>query len=172
MRWLAAMAIVLVVLVAVAGCASHQSTYRRTRLDGRELVWAYHDRFQVTRDGKVLAEEGDWEGLPSALACVPAAHLHAERAAANDAAGRTYFWTGNAIMIAGVIAATASIASNPHDDTHIGVGLFSAGVGFLVGGPLSLWGFDTRARADMTAIDAVNVFNDERASCSAGPPVR
>jgi hypothetical protein len=168
MRRLAA----LVAMLALIGCTSYQSTYRRTRLDGRELVWAYHDRFQVTRDGKVLAEERDWEGLPSALACVPAARIHAERAAANDTAGRTYFWTGNAIMIAGAVAATATIAANPHDDTHIGVGLFSASVGFLVGLPLSLWGLDTRNRADMTAIDAVNVFNDERASCSAGPPVR
>jgi len=169
MRRLAALT---AVLAALAGCATYQSTYRRTRLDGREVVWAYHDRFQVTRDGKVLAEQGDWEGLPSALACVPAARLHAERAVANDSAGRTYFWTGNAILIAGYVAAAVIIAANPHDDQHIGIGLASAGVGSLVGLPLVLWGIDTRTRADMTAIDAVNVFNDERASCPAGPPVR
>ena len=168
MRWLA----VLVGLAELAGCSTYPSAYRRTRLDGRELVWAYHDRFQVTRDGKVVAEQADWEGLPSALACVPAARIHAERAASNDSAGRTYFWTGNAIMIAGVVAATAVIADDSHDSTHLGIGLFSAGVGFLVGLPLGIWGMDTRARADMTAIDAVNVFNDERASCTTGPPVR
>ena len=61
MRWLA----VLVVMVTGMGCTPYQSIYRRTRLDGRELVWAYHDRFQVTRDGKVVAEQGDWEGLPT-----------------------------------------------------------------------------------------------------------
>lgn len=162
----------LVVLVALAGCATYQSTYRRTRLDGRELVWAYHDRFQVTRDGKVVAEQGDWEGLPGALACVPAARIHGERAAANDSAGRTYYWTGTAIIIAGYVAAAAIIAADPHDFDHAIIGLASAGVGGLVGLPLVLWGVDARARADMTAIDAVNVFNDERASCSAGPPVR
>jgi hypothetical protein len=165
MRWLA-------VLVALAGCATPRSTYRRARVDGRELVWAYHDRFQVTRDGKVVAEQRDWDNLPSALACVPVARIHAERAAANDRAGRTYFWTGNAIMIAGVVAATASIAADPNDDAHIGIALASAGVGFLVGIPLGLWGMDTRARADMTAIDAVNIFNDDRATCTTGPPVR
>jgi hypothetical protein len=162
----------VVVVLALMGCTSYQSTYRRTRLDGRELVWAYHDRFQVTRDGKVLAEQGDWEGLPSALACVPAARIHAERAATRDSAGRTYYWTGTAIIIAGYLAGAAVIAANPHDDEHVGIGLASAAVGSIVGLPLVFWGFDTRARADMTAIDAVNVFNDERASCSAGPPVR
>jgi hypothetical protein len=169
MRWLAAM---VVVPVALAGCTTYQSTYRRTRLDGRELVWAYHDRFQVTRDGKVVAEQGDWEALPSALACVPAARIHAERAAANDSTGRTSYWTGTAIVIAGYVAGAVAIALDPHDDQHVGIGLASAGVGGLVGLPLVFWGIDTRARADMTAIDAVNVFNDERASCSAGPPVR
>ncbi|HSS02607.1 MAG TPA: hypothetical protein VLM79_36350 [Kofleriaceae bacterium] len=169
MRWIA---MVGAVLVALAGCTTYQSTYRRTRLDGRELVWAYRDRFQVTRDGKVLAEQGDWDGLPSALACVPAARIHAERAADRDSAGRSYFWTGTAILIAGYAAAAAFIATDPHDVDHALLGLASAGVGGLVGLPLVLWGSDTRARANMTAIDAVNVFNDERASCSAGPPVR
>jgi hypothetical protein len=157
---------------ALGGCTTYHSTYRRTRLDGRELVWAYHGRFQVTRDGKVVAEQRDWEGLPDALACVPVARLHAERAAARDSAGRAYFWTGNALMIAGVVAATAIIAADRHDDTHIGIGLFSATLGFAVGLPLGVWGMDTRDRADMTAIDAVNIFNDDRGTCTAGPPAR
>jgi hypothetical protein len=165
MRW-------LVLLAALAGCSTYHSAYRRTRADRSELVWAYHGRFQVTREGKVVAEQGDWNGLPSALACVPVARIQAERAASRDDAGRTYFWTGNAIMIAGVVAATALIASDPHDIDHVGLGLASATLGFLVGLPLGLWGMDTRARADMTAIDAVNIFNDDRATCSAGPPVR
>jgi hypothetical protein len=165
MRWLA-------VLAALAGCATPHSTYRRARVDDRELVWAYRDHFQLTRDGKVVAEQGDWEGLPTALACVPVARIHAERAAANDSAGRTYFWTGNAVMIAGAVTAIAVIAAAPHDTDHVWIGLAAASVAGLVGLPLGLWGMDTRARADMTAIDAVNIFNDDRATCSAGPPVR
>jgi hypothetical protein len=155
-------------MAALAGCSTYHSAYRRTRASRSELVWAYHGRFQVTRDGKVVAEQGDWDGLPSALACVPVAGIQAERAASRDYAGRTYFWTGNAIMIAGVVAATALIATDPHDIDHVGIGLGSAALGFLVGLPLGLWGMDARARADMTAIDAVNLFNDERLTCRPG----
>ena len=164
MRWLAVLA-----LAGCAGCAGYHSTYRRTRVDSRELVWAYHDRFQVTRDGKVLAEQGDWDGLPSALACVPVARIEGERAAERDGAGRTYFWTGNAVMIASVVAATAIIAANPHDADHVAIGFGGVGAGIVVGLPLVQWGIDARARADMTAIDAVNIFNDERATCRQAP---
>jgi len=158
MRWAA-------VIAAVAGCGSYQSTYRRTRADRSELVWAYHDGFQVTREGKVLAEQGDWDDLAGAVACVPVARLQAERAASRSHAGRTYEWTGISLIIAGVVVGSAILFKGPRNEEQAVTALAAAGGGLIIGTSLAVTGTTMRLRADMTAIDAVNLFNDDRATC-------
>jgi hypothetical protein len=155
----------VVVMVALAGCASYQSSYRRSRVDASELVWAYDNKLQVTRSGKVVAEQRDWDGLPEAVICVPRARAWAESAASRDGTGKLLTWTGFSIMMGSLVAGSVLVfrdVSNT-DDMLLGVGVM--GGGLLVGLPIGGGGLVMRARADTTAIDAVNVYNDERGAC-------
>jgi len=74
-------------LASATGCTSHASSYRRARPAAGELVWAYRERFQVTRDSEILAEQHDWDALPGAVTCVPRAR---DWAACSDAAAHAY----------------------------------------------------------------------------------
>jgi len=152
-------------LVALAGCASYQSTYRRSHSAPSELVWAYHDRFQVTRDGQIVAEQRDWDALSGVVACVPRARSWAESAASGDRTGSVLSWSGIAVMLGGLVAGSVLIfrdTSNT-DQVLLGGGVLLGGT--IVGGSLAVTGLVKRARADATAIDAVNLYNDERAGC-------
>jgi hypothetical protein len=154
-----------VALLALAGCASYQSSYHRSHGTPSELVWAYHDHFQVTRDGKIVAEQRDWDGLSGVVACVPRAREWAESAASGDRAGSALAWTGVAAMIGGLVAGSVLIFRDTSNTDQI---LLGGGVllgGTIVGGSLAVTGLVKRARADATAIDAVNLYNDERAGC-------
>jgi len=154
-----------IALLALAGCASYQSTYRRGHSAPSELVWAYHDRFQVTRDGKIVAEQRDWDDLSGIVACVPRARDWAESAASGDRTGSILGYTGIAAMLGGIAAGTALIFQDTSntDQLLLGTGVMLGSV--IVGGTLAVTGVIKRARADATAIDAVNLYNDERASC-------
>ena len=154
-----------IVALALAGCASYQSSYRRSRVDASELVWAYDNKLQVTRGGHVVAEQRDWGGLPEAVICVPRARAWAESAASRDRTGKLLTWTGFSLMIGSLVAGSVLVFRDLDntDDMLLGVGVM--GGGLLVGLPIGGGGLVMRARADTTAIDAVNVYNDERASC-------
>jgi hypothetical protein len=155
-----------IALLALAGCASYQSSYHRSHSTPSELVWAYHDRFQVTRDGKIVAEQRDWDELSGVVACVPRARSWAESAASGDRTGSVLSWTGIAIMVGSLAAGTVLIFqdTNNTDQLLLGGGVLLGGV--ITGGSLAVTGLVKRARADAEAIDAVNLYNDERTSCA------
>lgn len=152
-------------IAALAGCATYRSSFQRTRNDGSELVWAYHNGFQVTRAGKVLAEQGNWDGLAGAVACVPGARAQADSAASRAHTGKIVSWSGIGVMVAGLVAGTAIAFQDTSDIGQILLGLGVMGGGVLVGVPMAAGGAFMRARADTTAIDAVNLYNDERGAC-------
>jgi hypothetical protein len=159
MRWL------VVIIIALTGCASYQSSFHPTHVDARELIWAYDNAFQVTQDGKLIAEQRDWDGLPGAVACVPRAREAADSAVSRDRRGKILTWSGVAVMLAGLATGAALVfhdTSNT-DDVLLGGGVM---IGGLLGGVVPvLTGMVSRARADTNAIDAVNIYNDERATC-------
>src|SRR5262249_7592782 len=98
-----------IALLALAGCGSYQSSYHRSRSTPSELVWAYHDRFQVTRDGQIVAEQRDWDALSGVVACVPRARSWAESAASGDRTGSVLSWSGIAVMLGGLVAGSVLI---------------------------------------------------------------
>ena len=152
-------------IVALAGCASYQSSFHPTHVDAGELIWAYDRAFQVTQDGKVVAEQRDWDGLTGAVACVPRAHEMASSAASRDHRGKVLTWSGIGVMVAGLVVGGAVMF---HDTSNVDGVLLGGGVmigGLLVGLIPTATGLVMRARADTNAIDAVNIYNDERATC-------
>jgi hypothetical protein len=155
-----------IALVALAGCASYQSSYHRSHSAPSELVWRYHDHFQVTREGKIVAEQRDWDSLSGVVACVPRAREWADSAASGDRTGSVLSWTGLAVLAGGVVAGSVLLFSdlNNTDQSLLGAGIMLGGA--VTGGTLAVTGLITRARADAHAIDAVNLYNDERASCA------
>src|SRR5262245_2752979 len=94
------MILAIVSAVAVGACASYRSSFQRTRVDSGELVWAYDTAFQVTQDGKVVAEQRDWGRLTDTVACVPRAREMADSAASRDRRGKVLTWSGIALMVA------------------------------------------------------------------------
>lgn len=155
----------LLAVLALAGCGSYQSTYQRGHASPSELVWRYHDRFQVTRDGKIVAEQRDWDTLVGVVSCVPRARTWADDAASGDRTGAVLTWTGLAAMLGSLVAGGVVLFSDTDntDQVLLGAGIMIGGT--IAGGTLLATGVVKRARADATAIDAVNVYNDERASC-------
>jgi len=154
-----------IALLALAGCASYQSSYHRSRSAPSELVWAYHDRFQVTREGKIVAEQRNWDELSGLVACVPRAREWADSAASGDRTGAVLSYTGLAVMLGALAAGTVLIFQDTSntDQLLLGGGVLLGGV--ITGGSLAVTGVIKRARADASAIDAVNLYNDERATC-------
>ena len=146
----------------LAGCTTWQSTYHRQRVEASELVWQYDAKLEVTRDGKLVAQQRDWDGLAEAVVCVPRAKEYAESAASRDRTGSLMTWGGLAVLAGGVIAGSVLILSDTSntDQMLAGAGVMLGGV--VIGGPTALGGIVTRYRADASAIDAVNVYNDER----------
>lgn len=153
----------------VAGCSSYQSSYRRSRGAPSELIWAYHDRFQITQDGKIVAEQHDWDALSGVVACVPQARAWAETAASRDRIGTALLWSGIGAIATGLAIGITLVLAHPHDNGPLVVGGIAALGGIVGGMPLALTGSVMRDRADATAIDAVNLYNDERAGCAAHP---
>jgi len=134
-----------------------------------ELVWVYDDRLQVTLDGKVVAEQTDWDSLAFAVACVPRARAWAEEAAHRDRAGRTQTWIGAGALVTGLVVGGLLISSDPNNADRVLGGLGAVLAGALGGAILLGHGSVLRGRADAGAIDAVNLYNDERAGCTPRP---
>ena len=155
----------MIAVSALAACASYQSSFHRTRGDAGELVWAYDKAFQVTQDGKIVAEQRDWTGLSEAVACVPRARDLASSAASRDRRGKVLTWSGVAVMVAGLVVGGAVMFQDTGnvDQVLLGGGVMITGL--LVGVVPVTTGLVTRARADTNAIDAVNIYNDERTTC-------
>jgi hypothetical protein len=166
-RVAAAIAIAAAAALIGPGCGGYQSSYRRTSSTPSELVWAYRDKFLVTQDGKIVAEERDWDGLTGVVACVPRARDWADTAASRDRSGAVLGWTGVGIMLAGIAAGATLLLQDTSntDQILLGGGVMIGGV--AVGTPFALTGVVRRAQAQATAIDAVNVYNDERAVCTS-----
>lgn len=156
-------------VASATACGGHQSQYVRAQPAPGELVWAFHDGFQVTQDGKLIAEQSSWDALPAAVACVPRARAWADEAVARDRTGRTLVWIGAGALLTGVIAGTALIVSDPHSNPRVFAGLGLAFGGLFGGEGVWVGGSLKRGRADAGAIDAVNLYNDERASCAPHP---
>ena len=152
---------------SATGCTSHASSYRRARPAAGELVWAYRERFQVTRDREIIAEQHDWAALPGAVTCVPRARDWAAWAAERDRTGKILTWSGLATIVGGVIAGGAVIFSGHDHDRRDLVGAGIALGGLVTGLTIAIAGGVTRSHADAAAIDAVNLYNDERARCAA-----
>lgn len=153
-------------LSSTCGCVSHHASYQRSRPAGGELVWTYHERFQIAQDGKIVAAQHDWDALSGTVACVPRARDWADTAASRDHTGRTLIWSGVGTMIAGVVGGGALILSDTGNSSRVLLG-GSIALGSLAAGlAISLGGISLRSRADATAIDAINLYNDERASCT------
>jgi len=161
MRWLALMA-------ALAGCATVGSSFRRTHADRNELVWAYHGGLLVTRGGQVVAAQDTWDGLPVAVSCVPRARDQAETAQSRKRRGKVLVWSGIGLMVAAAVAGSVLIYKDRHNLDDIGLGLLTLTGGLSGGLTMTLTGSFMRSRADVTAIDAVNMFNDDRATCTGG----
>jgi hypothetical protein len=159
----------LAALTVATGCTSYQSTYHRSHVTAGELVWSYDNAFQVTQDGKIVAAQRDWDGLSGVVACVPRARDTAESAASRDRTGKIVSWTGVAILTVGAVAGTALVFRDTSNTDSVLAGLGAIGGGLVIGLPTFIGGFYTRARADTTAIDAVNIYNDERGSCRRTP---
>jgi len=150
-------------LSLMIGCASYQSQYTRQRVSRDELVWRYDDGLQVTRDGKVVAEAGRWEGLGAALACVPEARDRANAATARHRWGTIALWAGPATVVVGTAAGIALIdADRSTEDAGAVVALSSLAVGLAA----VLLGVHGRVTAVPRGIDAVNLYNDRIASGS------
>jgi len=149
-------------LSLMIGCASYQSQYTRQRAAPGELVWRYDDNdLQLTRDGKVVAEPGRWEGLGDALACVPEASDRANVATARHRRGTIALWAGPATMVAGTVAGIALIdADRPTRDAGTVVALSSLAIGLVA----LAFGAHWRVTAVPRGIDAVNLYNDRIAS--------
>lgn len=148
--------------LSVAGCGSPRSRYARQAAMPGELVWRYaDDRLQVTRNGEVISEGGEWERLASAVACVPRANAWATEATSRYRTGRTMFWGGMIGMLAGTVGGAALIVT---DDDIGAQGWAGLGVMLtsLVGGvTVSLSGAIRQASAHAKGVDAVNVYNDQ-----------
>ena len=155
------------VLAATTGCPSHVSSYHPARSAAGELVWAYRERFQVTRDSEILAEQHDWDALPGAVTCVPRARDWAAWAAERDRTGKILTWSGLGTIVGSVIAGGVVIFSGHDHDRSDLVGAGIALGGLVTGLTIAIAGGVTRSHADAAAIDAVNLYNDERARCAA-----
>jgi hypothetical protein len=152
----------LALVAIVTGCASYRSTYRRGAAASGELVWAYDDGFQVTRDGRVIAERGSWDGLSGAVRCVPQAREWVDSADSRDGWGKLLLWGGMVVMLAGVGVGTALVVDDFDDTDQVVTGLALMGGGLVFGGVTIPTGAVLRAKAEAQAIDAVNLYNDER----------
>jgi hypothetical protein len=150
------------VLSLLIGCASYQPQYTRQRVAPGELVWRYDNGdLQVTRDGKVVAEEGRWDGLGEAVACVPEARDRANAATARHRRGTIALWAGSATMVVGTVAGVALIgADRSTRDAGAVVALSSLAVGLVA----LAFGAHWRVTAVPRGIDAVNLYNDRIAS--------
>jgi hypothetical protein len=147
--------------VAAGACGGVQSSYQRTRTMPGELVWRYDNKIQVTADGRVIGEAGDWGTLAPALGCVPEAQRWASSASRRDGRGKVLVWTGVAVMLAAVAGGTYLALEDLDDTEQALTGLGVMGGGLVFGLATVPTGAIMRVRADSQAIDAVNRYNDE-----------
>jgi hypothetical protein len=152
---------VIALIALVTGCASYRSSYRRGATSSGELVWGYDNGFQVTQDGKVIAEPGNWGGMSGAVRCVPQAQEWADSADSRDGWGKFLLWSGVVVMLAGVGVGTALVVDDFDDTDQVITGLGIMGGGLLFGLVTVPTGAVMRAKAEAQAIDAVNLYNDE-----------
>lgn len=152
------------IAILAGGCTSYRSQYTRQAAAPGELVWRYDNRLQVTLNGQVIAEAGDWAGLSPAVACVPRAGAWASTARTRHRNGSVVMWGGLIAMVAGVAAGAAIALGNTDDTGQIYRGLGIMGAGALVGIVTLPAGGYLRATADTRGIDAVNLYNDQLAA--------
>ena len=81
------------------GCASITSSYDRYERAPGQLNWSFDDALQLEKNGKLVAEAGDWSGLDKAVACVPRARKYAERASTQSSIGTFLTYGGAAAAI-------------------------------------------------------------------------
>jgi hypothetical protein len=160
-------------LSLLIGCGSYRSQYARQSAQAGELVWRFDDdRLQVTRDGQLVAQAGAWEGLASAVACVPVARDWAARATARHHSGTVMLWTGTIGAIASTVGGVALVVNDPDSETQVIGGLGLALGGLIAGVVLVATGGYRRASAEARGVDAINLYNDQRAlgmGCTSAP---
>ena len=156
----------IAVVAALGACGGYQSSYTRATADARELIWAYDNRVQVTQGGHVVAQQRDWGDLPDVVGCVPRARAWASSASSRDGTGRIVMYTGLLVMLAGVAAGSYLALEDTDNTDQMLAGLGVMGGGLVFGLATVPTGAYLRASADTRAIDAVNVYNDERGGCA------
>lgn len=164
-------AAIVVLLCTSLGCAS--STYTRATAADDQLVWAADDgELTVMQGDAAVARAPSWDGLSDVVGCVPAAQARADGAEVDGALGVALRWTGATMLIAApVVLVTAGVTGALLQDITPFGGLVSvgglggsvvllagAGVAWLTGGAFV-------ARALPQAVDAVNIYLDERETC-------
>ena len=170
-------ALCALVVVFQTGCVA-QYTYRRETADADEIVWGWDGHLVATKNGHRVAEATTWSGLSDAVFCVDRAKELAAQAEQNG--GR-----GSVVAVLGLIAEYTS----PLTGIGTGVGLFvltrptldagpaaalAVASGVLVGSALffggagvAVAGVALQAKALPEALDAVNMYNDERETTPA-----
>ena len=147
----------LALLLFSSACASGRSTYVPEATSPGELRWAYADGLRLSRDGVDIGSDS-WDGLPEAVACVPAAHELASTARSERVSGTVFEVLAMSSLIGGSAAGIGLLAAG--EDHYIEA--IAVSVGGLAFGTfaamLSSAGYEF---GQVHGIDAVNMYNDE-----------
>jgi hypothetical protein len=146
----------------VTGCGA-QSTYTPTRAS---------NNFVATKGGKEIASAGSWGGLEEAVGCVPEARELASGAESRGTAGKALLIGGGVVMIAGLVAGTVMLFTSEKIGDNLGTSLGLMGGGVVLGGTGMIVGAGQLAGAQWRGFDAVNIYNDRRASCTRATATR
>jgi hypothetical protein len=156
--------------VSLTACGGYQSQYVRQSAPAGELVWRYDSHLQVTRNGRVVAEGGDWAGLPEVVSCVPRARDWASTATSRHRTGTLLLWAGLIGMLGGLAVGSVVALSDTSSTDNLLGGVAIIGGGLVFGLATAPTGAYFRGTADARGIDAVNFYNDQVGSGAACRP--
>jgi hypothetical protein len=132
------------------GCASITNSYDRYERVPGELNWSFDDALQLEKNGRLVAEAGDWSGLDKAVACVPKAGKFAKRATSQAAIGTFLTYGGAATM---AVSGAYALSTDFDQAVYGAAGLIGGLTGVLTG-------LLFQAASTPNAVDAVNYYND------------
>lgn len=85
-----------------AGCSIPMTGPSPKYVAEAELVPSYHDKFELSAGGRLIAEGSRYDGLARFVSCVPQAKEHAESAESAGAAAGPLLVTGEITSVAGL----------------------------------------------------------------------
>ena len=140
-------------------CASTSiisSNYEVKKPEPSQIIWSYEDKLQARKNGNVVGAQPDWEGLSSAVTCLPKAVRYAKNANSAASWGTRLAYVGIATVVgaAGLLALDASSDADSLEYLKTSASIGGLGLGLFSTGVL------THLNADSNAIDAVNYYND------------